>query len=80
MKTIYILCYAGDIRQVSDVYVTHEEDIKQLAIDHYWGILTKPVPGRLTVIVDMAVMTVTILDNKAKTTIKYDILAFERKP
>ncbi len=77
--TIYILVFNCDSGQVSDEYVTKVEDIEQLAIDHYWGILTKPEPGRLKVTVDMVLNTVTVVDMSIKQYIEYDILEFEKK-
>ena len=77
--TIYILAYNCDAGQVSNEYVTREEDIERLAIDHYWGTLTKPEPGRLKVIVDMVQNTVLIIDIPIRASIEYDILEFEKK-
>lgn len=77
--TIYILCYNEDIGCTSNHYVTDKKDIPQLAIDHYWGTLTYPEPGRLTVTVDDTWLTVTVRDNVFEKDIEYNIIAFNRR-
>jgi hypothetical protein len=75
---IYVICYTEDIGNLSDDYVTTEEGIKQLAIDYYWGKLTSPQVGRLTVTLDMTLNITTVRDDELKVDIEYNILEFER--
>jgi hypothetical protein len=75
---IYVICYTEDVGCLSDQYVTTKEGIKQLVIDHYWGKLTEPPPGRLTVTLDMT-LNIAIVKDGLKADIVYNILEFERK-
>jgi hypothetical protein len=72
--TIYTICYTEDIGNLSDDYTTTEEGIKQLAINHYWGKLTKVPLGRLTVTLDMVLNIVVVRDNEQDWDIEYNIV------
>ena len=74
---IYVICFTEDVGCISDEYVTTEEGIEQLVIDHYWGKLAPP--GRLTVTLDMVLNIATVRDNELAVNIEYNILEFEAK-
>ena len=64
-------------------YATNSEEIKQLAIDRYWGTLLAP-PDRLKVVVDMFALIVTVTDpERPRPSVedgfsRYKILEYER--
>jgi hypothetical protein len=78
-KTVYTLCHAKDTRNISEHFVDQKEDIYDLAVAAYWGTLVDVPDGRLEIVVDMTQMEVSIRDRRSNITIRYNILAFDRR-
>ncbi|MHC4298017.1 MAG: hypothetical protein ACYS7Y_12000 [Planctomycetota bacterium] len=76
MKTIYLLCHGENTTAMSRQYATTEEGIRDIAVDLYWGTLTNPNTGRLSVQVDMDLMVVSVHDTETSKCVSYRILAF----
>jgi hypothetical protein len=77
--TIYTLCCAEDIGSISAHFVDKEEDIRDLAIEQYWGTLIDVPDGLLEIDVDMTLMVVSIQDTHNNITTEYNIIAFDRR-
>lgn len=58
-------------------YATNSEEIKQLAIDRYWGTAMES-SDRLKVVVDMFALIVTVTDPEVGPLARYKILEYER--
>lgn len=78
-QTVYTLCNADDVRDISRHFVDQEEGIRDLAIEAYWGTLIDVPDGLLEIDVDMTLMVVSIKDTHNDITIKYNIVAFDRR-
>jgi hypothetical protein len=71
-----------DIGNIGRHFVTCEEDIPQLVIDHYWGTESKPKPGQLTVTYD-SILSVAILHDAIMGqdwNCEYNIIYFDQMP
>lgn len=76
---IYTTCMGEDIGNIGSHYVLLERDVPQLVIDHYWGTLTKPKPGRLTVSYDSTRGVARLHDANLGQEYEYNILYFDLK-
>lgn len=77
-QTVYTLCYADDLRNIFRHFVDRS-GIRDLAIEAYWGTLIDVPDGLLEIDVDMTLMVVSIRDTHNDITIKYNIVAFDRR-
>lgn len=78
-QTVYTLCHAYDIGNISQYFVGQEEDIRDLVIEAYWGTLTDVPDGLLEIDVDMTLMVASIRNTHSGHTVEYNILAFDRR-
>ena len=76
--TIYTLGPPRNPR-LKQEYATTLEELRQLAIERYWGTVLEPGKDQFQVDLDFIKMTVTIRDRRDGGRAQYEIFTYERK-
>jgi len=78
MKTIYLMSWTDKVEDASALIKT-EDQIVDKAVQWYWGDLTKPNTGRLTIDVDLESLIVELHDSATGKVTTYYLFAFDRR-
>ena len=77
MKTIYLMSRTDRVEDASK-WALIEEHLIERAVKWYWGDLTKPNTGRLTIDVDLERLVVEVHDTALDEITTYYLFTFER--
>jgi len=78
MNTIYLMSWTDKVEDASALIKT-EDQIVDKVVQWYWGELTNPNNGQLTIDVDFESLTVELHDSATDKVTTYYLFAFDRR-